>query len=96
MAWLAPVAFVLVLAVYLGLRIGGEVAAITESDVIEMLAQVYVDEHKERFGSPGLETDCIAVPSEALGIWIELRCTPEVHEQVFTYGVTRSGRRVAA
>jgi hypothetical protein len=72
--WL-PLGVITVVTGLLGLRFGWIAATITETDVIEAYARGYISamqaEHPNEEFQP---TDCVARPSDDLGIWLVVSC----------------------
>ena len=67
--WLPVVALTLAVGVY-ALRLGWVAATITETDVIERYAAVYVGE------TGAARTDCRAVPGQGGAVWLVVICGP--------------------
>lgn len=93
--WFMPLGFLVLVLAFNGIKLGLRQNMVTESKVVDFYAAEYLEHHARMIG-PGAElTDCIAVPGETSGIWIEVRCTPP-EGAAFLYGVKRDGALVYA
>ncbi|MEO0702383.1 MAG: hypothetical protein AAFY80_09610 [Pseudomonadota bacterium] len=73
-------------ALVAGLRLGLGQAGLSETDVINRVADRYVAE------TGGARTDCLAVPSAVSSVWLEVRCGSG--EGLAVYPVDHRGRVV--
>lgn len=91
--WLyfAPVAVLILIVGYTGLKLGIERANVTEGAVIEYYAGEYIEDHAQIIGPGAARTDCVGVPGEVGQVWIEVQCSPASGEAAFLYGVNRGG-----
>ncbi len=94
--WIGPIGLLVLLVAVFGVRLGFERAAITETVVIKFYAERYLVDHRQVLGTEGQLTDCIAVPGETGGVWIEVRCSPQDGSPDFVYGADRKGAQVYA
>lgn len=86
--WWTPLAVLTVVAGLLVFRMGYVAAHMTETDVINHYAALYVAE-----GPKGARvTDCAARPGDAKGVWLIISCGGAAH--VVQYHVDRAGRLV--
>lgn len=85
--WFIPLAGVIALLAVMGLRLGWIAATLTETDVINRHAAIYLSE------GGASETDCFAFPSQTRGIWIVVRCTSHLDtpSMIVEYHVNRLG-----
>lgn len=85
--WLlwTPIAAFTVATAFFGLRTGWQVTALSESDVINVAVQNYLDGGQGRVAS-----DCHATPSDQSGIWLTVTCSPADGPQEI-YHATRFG-----
>jgi hypothetical protein len=77
----APLALLMLWAGYTALRYGTAVARLTETDVINTYADLYLEEA----GAGSAITDCHAVPSPDRDVWLVVRCGG------YVYSVNRIG-----
>ena len=94
--WIAPIGLLLLFTAFHGYKLGLERSAVTETVVIEFYAEQYLKDHRRILESEGALTDCIAIPAETPGVWIEVRCSPQDGSEDFVYGADRSGAQVYA
>lgn len=93
--WFAPLAILVLVFGYNGLKLGMIRANVTETAVIDHFAAQYLDDHARMIGPGAALTDCVAVPGYDPGVWLELRCTPP-EGAAFLYGVRRDGALIYA
>lgn len=94
--WFGPIGLLGLFLAFHAYKLGTERAAVTETVVIDYYAERYLADHQRAFGEPGRLTDCIGLPGEMAGIWIEVRCSPANGSADFIYGADRSGTQVYA
>ncbi|KIN61426.1 hypothetical protein Z945_2418 [Sulfitobacter noctilucae] len=86
--WWMPLVVLTVVAGLLAYRQGYVAAQITETDVINHYAAIYVAE-----GPEGARvTDCAAVPGQEEGVWLVVNCGGAAH--IVQYRVDRFGRLI--
>ena len=83
--WFAPLGLVVLMAGYAGLRLGETRATLTATEAIATYAARYVTE------TGGQLTDCLAVPADTDGVWLEVICEGAARR---VYWVDRFGRHV--
>ncbi len=83
--WVAPLGLIVLMAGYAGVRLGETRANLTATEVIATYAARYVAE------TGGQLTDCLAVPADADGLWLEVICEGAARR---VYAVDRFGRHV--
>lgn len=93
--WFFPLGFLFLVVAYNGIKLGFRQNMVTESAVVEFYAGEYLKDHARMIGPGAALTDCIAVPGDTSGVWIEVRCTPP-EGPAFLYGATRDGALVYA
>jgi hypothetical protein len=84
-----------VLTLWMGLnilRLGWIAAHVSETDVINTYAQIYMQD-MARAGHAADPKDCFAAPSAAEGVWIVVLCKPQQGPGQ-AYPVNRFGRLV--
>lgn len=89
LVWLVPFAGLAALLAVMGIRLGWMASSLTETDVINKYASVYLEE----LGPQAQPTDCIAFPGQTRGIWIVVRCTRAADDpsMIYEYHVNRLG-----
>ncbi len=85
--WWAPVGVLITVFALIGLRLGWIAATITETDVINRFAELYVQTQ----GGDAALRDCAAISGRDPGIWIVVRCTPQGTDETYEYHVNRLG-----
>ena len=93
--WFVPLGIVGLLVAYNGVKLGLIRAGVTETAVIEHFAAQYLRDHARLVGPGAAPTDCLAVPGDHAGVWLEVRCTPP-EGAAFLYGVRRDGAMIYA
>lgn len=83
----APFIGLVLLTAVLALLMGIRVATTTETDVIERVAALYLDEA----GAKAARTDCRAVPAQSEGLWLVITCVGADGNGV-EYFIDRFGR----
>ncbi|WP_293452576.1 hypothetical protein [Planktotalea sp.] len=83
--WTPIMALTAATAVF-GLRVGWQVATLTESDVISRAAQDYLSGGQGRSA-----VDCLAIPASQSAVWITVICTPRGQTPAI-YHATRTGK----
>ncbi|SFD81450.1 hypothetical protein [Roseivivax sediminis] len=94
LVWFLPVGLLVALAALLGWRQGWIHANVSETQVIAMYAQQYLDDRaRDGTGQGAQPSECRAVPGEGSGVWLVVVCGPEPHDPArhYTYYVTRAG-----
>ncbi|MEM8577650.1 MAG: hypothetical protein AAGF60_07340 [Pseudomonadota bacterium] len=84
--WWLPFGGLLAAVAVLGLRYGGQAAALTETDVINTYAARYVAAQ----GEGARLTDCVARPGQG-EVWLVVSCTAPGGTPIYDYHVNRFG-----
>lgn len=86
--WWTPLVLLTAFAALMALRYGTLAANTTETEIINLYAQIYVDSH----GGKAALTDCAAEPvKDIAGVWLVVFCTPLGAGQSYDYYVNRLG-----
>lgn len=85
--WWAPFGALVLFFAVIGFRYGAMALSTTETEVINRYAAQYLE---DAGGSAAL-TDCVAYPSDDLGIWLVVRCAAPQRAQAYEYFVNRVG-----
>ncbi len=85
--WFAPFALIVVALGLWSFRMGMVAASLTETEVIETYAGLYVDTH----GGSARPADCMATPGQHPQVWIVVSCTSRDGAR-FDYPVDTFGR----
>lgn len=82
-----PFVGLVLLTAALALLLGGRAATTTETEVIERVAALYLEEAGDR----AARTDCRAVPAQSEGLWLVITCAA-TDGTGFEYFIDRFGR----
>ena len=85
--WWAPFGVFLLIFAVIGFRFGAKALGTTETEVINRYAALYLEDA----GAGAALTDCVAYPSDALGVWLVVRCAPLSRAGAYEYHVNRVG-----
>ncbi|MEM9576056.1 MAG: hypothetical protein AAF999_03475 [Pseudomonadota bacterium] len=92
--WWTPIAALTCLAAVWGFRLGWIMITTTETDVIEIYAQKYLEDRARDGTAEGaILADCVAYPGDTPGIWIIVSCGPDPFDASlhYEYSVNRFG-----
>ncbi len=81
-----PLAALVLVVGALGLRAGLRQAEMTETDVIDRYAALYLEE-----GEGAALTDCLAVPATSQDLWLIVQCGPDENGVTYRYHAGPTG-----